>query len=261
MNLIQTVSIVFLQLLLALTAGPALFASTAVSAETVSYKLLTETQHFQIVDQCLNSNWKRINNLNLDNLKRLMHELTFFETSRSPRDEFFGRRTAFFRSKTVFIHESVPQPARALILLHESLGALGYDDQDYEKSILLTAFCGSPSLIKPRLLVLAFKGKHFSKYAGTRMAGGATIVGGGGDAVSAYLKLRVIQKLINRKNSYRLLQQALRLPFEPNTNSIETKVKLRIVGGLIHVLVPLSLDFTEESILRAVQEFETQMGI
>lgn len=86
--------------------------------------------------------------------------------------------------------------------LHEALGALGYDDENYELSSSISFLANNKNEGFENLTSIDFikhnfnsvkKSKHEKTYL---MAGGSTVVGGGGDAVLIQLKQLLLQRYL-----------------------------------------------------------------
>lgn len=86
--------------------------------------------------------------------------------------------------------------------LHEALGALGYDDENYELSSSISFLANNKNEGFENLTSIDFIKHNFSsvkrsKYEKTYlMAGGSTVVGGGGDAVLIQLKQLLLQRYL-----------------------------------------------------------------
>jgi hypothetical protein len=79
--------------------------------------------------------------------------------------------------------------------LHEGLGALGYQDENYEISGAISFMANHPELEKDLLKKYAPLFKAFDRENKERLyllAGGATVVGGGGDAAIIELKQQML---------------------------------------------------------------------
>lgn len=133
--------------------------------------------------------------------------------------------TVVFEADTVLellLARRTPQIAN-LILLHESLGALGYIDDDYQISSTLAALNSlNPSeldSVKKMIPAIQFDLtiRNTSPSGGLRSsldphskeilaAGGSTTTGGGGDAYSAFIKMQLVRLALLQQESLDTLQ-------------------------------------------------------
>jgi hypothetical protein len=133
-----------------------------------------------------------------------------------------GRNSAYYLAGEVFSKpdlERYGQQAMNLLSIHESLGALGYEDSNYQKSILIEAFRGLPHGLQQDFL-----NDHLTKLVfdqdSLRYEGGATGIGGGGDIATAWLKFQVINylKISSILTPHELLALS-HTRFEPNNKN------------------------------------------
>ncbi len=101
--------------------------------------------------------------------------------------------------------------------LHEGLGALGYDDENYELSSSISFLADNPSLMSLSGVDYVkdnFKELKRSSLGRTyAMSGGSTVVGGGGDAIIIDLKQRLLKRYfdwIKKNHSYKTAEEVKR---------------------------------------------------
>lgn len=154
-----------------------------------------------------------------------------------------GRLTGFMynvENKEVFIQadmikniseNQVLQQAVSLIFLHESLGALGYLDEDYEISAFLNALtyldenqlAKNSSFFKSNFLKTEKRQTSPSGPIRTNAdmntqyilaKGGSTTIGGGGDPLMALIKSKVIALTLQENEPVIILKKILSIRFE-----------------------------------------------
>ncbi len=97
-------------------------------------------------------------------------------------------RTVFFAAPT---WPQIPQgQVKGVTVLHETLGALGWDDEDYSLSLGLDDWVrnGTDSLA-PASVGRSFEERSYQSFGGT------TVVGGGGSQYDIYLKTALLQRI------------------------------------------------------------------
>jgi hypothetical protein len=138
---------------------------------------------------------------------------------------------------------SRPMVERSLTLLHEFLGASGYDDDDYQISAPIGWLASkthiSPNDLESPLLSSLTTINRIDKSPRRELAngqGGITGVGGGGDSTELYLKMALMIRFES------LLQQQSRGGKKAKITSQE---KERLLNAIAQVKFKSSLDFQE----------------
>jgi hypothetical protein len=102
-----------------------------------------------------------------------------------------------FFSLQNLMNKPVPLPGWAL---HEALGALGYNDENYEMSSAITFITENPEL--DNFTLLSYVKENFLSVIQAKKnqmyvaSGGSTVVGGGGDAVIIQLKQILLKRYL-----------------------------------------------------------------
>lgn len=166
----------------------------------------------------------KVGDLDLNELKQRFLAIQY-QTAEVDDSISNGRTSAYYLEGQVFSTpgiENYREEALRLLALHESLGALGLDDENYQKSVLIESLSKLPSRLQQRFLnSLGSKLVFGRNRLEVSTDGGATGIGGGGDITSAWFKYKVIQYL---KTYIRLEVEDIvllaHLRFEPNLYQI-----------------------------------------
>lgn len=192
----------------------------------------------QVVDSLVKSGTHSFARIDLDemnlNLRRVRVQVTdlkeankvFPQTAPYRVDGFFDVAT-----RTVFIQDGARFKARSndpsirLFLLHEGLGAAGYNDESYSLSSVLFSL----SITTPRdrsFLLRSFEDQFknypvfnhsvFNEFFNPRSRGGGTItvIGNGGDFDGAEIKLELLQFVRGLPTGFQLLPLLIELNVE-----------------------------------------------
>lgn len=130
------------------------------------------------------------------------------------------RRSAYYlkQEKKVFVSSELPafsKDSMADLELHESMGALGYDDRAYALSSAIKLLSKTKEPQKLNQLLKVFGKEIFSKTKNLKDSG--TSVGGGGDLIALVAKERSLSFLLtNRYPTLDFLAAYPRINFEPN---------------------------------------------
>lgn len=194
-------------------------------ASIYSYQDLTsEKTRTQCVQSVLDLGLDRIGDLDLRDLKNNLSSVQVTIQEKTARGSGGLRKSALNYPGTKKVTINKPKESELnyrweLILLHESLGALGYQDENYElsTSICWTAYKvlarkrnrGEPEIYVQkniadlfRNLQLTHKPRLYPMYAWTQgsggklslqRGGGATSTGGGGDIFAAVVKFNILR--------------------------------------------------------------------
>jgi hypothetical protein len=184
--------------LLAILAAPGVAISgevqNPVSVETVT---IVREKSTLILDKLLSLGINKVKGLDLVNLRNQIPQVRW--RALAPGEtvpDFVGHRTsAFYKTgKKIVTILANPQHINdwviATIALHESLGALNYDDRNYQISMGLLSMVlpkgDDPQAQNKR----AFRADHLVQVA--MLDGGATSVGGGGDFIGLLAKIQTL---------------------------------------------------------------------
>ena len=152
-----------------------------------------------------------LKNIEQLNLKKLLKELDQVNWQTNDYGFFAGsegaRTTSVYlvKDKTVIVnlqmlHNLIGKPVHLNNwALHEAMGALGYDDENYDLSSSIAFLANTKHDIQSSLdyvknnFAVITKAKDDKVYA---LRGGSTVVGGGGDAVLIELKQRLLERYL-----------------------------------------------------------------
>lgn len=176
-----------------------------------------------IVDNLLSGGIESIGALKLQDLKKQM-EIVQYDYIQGDIPTFAGdRESAYYTIPgQVYLKEVYPEnheSALELLTLHESLGSLYYQDENYALSIILKMLADKPAEERQDLLQHPNVQFMFSKepmYMNST-GGGATAVGGGGDFMAAWIKYRVSQEVLKYNHTVLTIYFLSQLRFEPQT--------------------------------------------
>lgn len=233
---------------------------------------------FSIIENLLKKNISQVGNLSLYKFRDELREIRWRAIQGSyiaPQGRMGGFRYNVEEQAVEFevdawnnlLNKKNGKSILGMTLLHESLGALGYKDEDYEVSALLSALSSmSLSEIQEVNTVLASfefdlskntrspKGPlrlNNDKFSEVILAkGGSTTGGGGGDPIMMRLKALVVREILSQK------EDAKALKFILNKTRLERPIIYfeAIQSGLDEVdQYPL----TYERFLRSVRETKT----
>lgn len=149
----------------------------------------------EVVDACLAKGIGKVHELDLRQLRAKILQLKYRRAEDQFPDVAGDRRTAYYRSGEVRFNTEEFPASFEMISLHEALGALGFADAHYEKSTALTAVCSHP---EPATVINSdYVRWNFQAQKSLQVAGGSTVVGGGGDLVAAELKSAVVRAVMS----------------------------------------------------------------
>lgn len=178
----------------------------------------------QPVDKLLESG---IENVGALNLKALRQKLISIEYNEMPAElpRFMGaRQSAYYNDGRVYQKESYPkgfEEALQLLATHEALGALNFQDENYQFSILLKLLSEKPSeeqqefVSSPTIEMFFSKDSAMYNFEG----GGATGAGGGGDFMAAWVKYLVTESTLKKPHTPLFLLYLAAIKFEPYSSS------------------------------------------
>ena len=162
---------------------------------------------------------------------------------------FIGsRRSAYFTHHKVHISQRLSGHSSedlALIGIHESLGALGYNDADYQVSTALWFLSGEerPNVREWFVSTTAWIVRISQrKQKLVQMAGGSgTMVGGGGDLYAAIAKARTLKEILKQRTVLRSYYLNLvRVAFEPDYAVTGVTASAKMEGdGRLTIFVPV----------------------
>lgn len=134
---------------------------------------------------------------------------------------------------------NVPAMTWPALLLHENFGALGYEDENYQKTLRLWLLAEYPdssfALSEFRKLTIDKNIKYYLASGGS-----GTSVGGGGDYITLTLKIQLLQSLMKETNfssftkvsQFECIEEAVKMKMEPNqTYKFDGSVPPVIVVG------------------------------
>lgn len=169
--------------------------------ETVRFDHLAQ----QMVDDLMSSGVNQVGNLRLQDLKDKMGQIDY-KSFQGKMPDFAGdRESAYYTANNeVYFREDYPKKfkdAIQLLATHEALGALNFDDNDYELSIYLNAIASQRFQDRSSLLTHPVIATRFgAPKSYEKSGGGATGVGGGGDFMSAWIKFLVTENILKSQH-------------------------------------------------------------
>lgn len=175
----------------------------------------------------------KIGNVNIERLNEQIAKTTFRDNESFIATKSGSRRTAYYdpRIRTLVVNTSVsPRLVHGLmsapesklrkekaepILLHEAMGASGIDDRKYDKSL------GSYILSRPNPNLKDEQKKELLQKMNQQLeksGGSTTNVGGGGDELSLYIKLKLLERSLDLDPSWSAFLNILDMNIERNVN-------------------------------------------
>lgn len=187
----------------------------------------------QTITDIIGSGVTKIGDLDLLVLREEIKTINYHNIEGEISSVAGGRNSAYYLAGEVFSKtdlERYGQQAINLLALHESLGALGYEDSNYQKSILIEIFKDLPQglqsdFLKNQLTQQVFDEKHLNYNDN----GGATGIGGGGDIATAWFKYQVLNylKITGTMTPFELLVFS-HIRFEPHNSKPDKKTAVII---------------------------------
>ena len=199
------------------------FLLTVTLLLSIKASALSGTRWQSVIDSLTQTGVTKIGNLNLNQFRAAASRVRWNEIDAPPESVQSGsRESAYYEPGQVYIRPADASTASLPQLeLHELLGALGYDDSNYQLSGALEQLASmSPSKERNRLVALWGR----SLFSGRmRLAGGATSVTGGGDLGAIALKSEVLKLILSvgRVAQDSFMRIYPRIGFEPGrTNRV-----------------------------------------
>lgn len=227
------------------------------------------------ISSLLNKKILFIGSINLDELLKNISTVQFkhiYKGYISPQGRMTGvkyiveDRSVYLTSEAISNFKTFPSQTIQLILLHESLGASGYFDEDYQLSALIMALNNlkvttlNKTAIQLQLVhfntTRRSKSPHgpLSPNDGNQLpiliAGGSTTIGGGGDPLTALIKKQLLEHIINNNESIETLILILNKIRIERTYSITDLIEKKLEAISTYPL-------TYESFLKSVNAEKT----
>ena len=158
-----------------------------------------------ITNGLIAKNIQRIGDLDLRALNHEIDQVTWEISDQNRNNDAIARRSARYypdqKKVQIFTDYDTNLADQTSILeLHEALGALGYQDEDYSKSVSLDHLNKINDPLKRKNLVIAYGERFFEKDKMKSLALGGSSVGGGGDLTSVILKSLILEEIDATEN-------------------------------------------------------------
>lgn len=189
----------------------------------------------KVIDTLLQSGLTRIGNFDVEAFRQKALTISIKPIANAPPSVLSGSRESAYNrcgQDQVYIADQLPSEAissLAQLELHEILGALCFDDNDYAMSTALVTLAEMRDQSQKERLA-----KNFAKsvFARNLKLAGATGVSGGGDLVTMFIKNQVLQKIMgdseNRLSATpEFLAKYATINFEPLQSKFPRQVHLR----------------------------------
>lgn len=209
-------------------------------------QLVLSSHSHSVLTRVLDNGVSQIESLDVNVLSRLTSNIQYRTMEEGDRDSWANRESAYYRENVVYSSENFGDEINAalsLLSLHEELGAVGLEDNEYEKSIILKLLSELPENERAILLETEMVKRQFSSedslYSSSE--GGTTVIGGGGELSSAWIKYKIIKELIksNLRGNDRITLEAINyminIPFEPSDDHDGIVIGFREVDNGIDV--------------------------
>ncbi len=176
-----------------------------------------------IVHRLRESGIQKIGDISLANLEREIRTIRWLPLNGLPPKEITrNRHSAYYEMSGREVHESMQLPPdldslRTQLELHESLGALGYPDQQYQFTTALSIIDGMGAASINRTAMIKEYGSSLFKYQQIASMTGGSSVGGGGDITGLDVKTQVLKSILasNSQVSMQFLKDFPSAIFEP----------------------------------------------
>ena len=173
-----------------------------------------------VLERCFDKDIRRIYDLDLELLHSrfsgLAASVVPAESITNPED----RRSGAYAPGKFDVSANVQGSQLTLLALHEALGAAGYRDRHYHVSTTLAFACGSVRAPEDLHALLRW---NFHVNGIYHVAGGATIVIGGGDAVAAEFRLELLRAFEHDLAKLEVLGYLADLEIEPTEEGVASE--------------------------------------
>lgn len=209
------------------------------STYSFSEELQLEAISKEIFDRVQAHNITNIGAVSLAELQEKLANVEFKTFNEGEREGWGPRLSAYYLAGAVYSSEqfdSEEESPLALLSLHETLGASGFNDNEYEKSIILKLLSVLPEDKREILLDSEMTNGQFGVNGSIYASGGTTVIGGGGELSSAWIKYILIKNMFNNhidksENTSLAIDFILNLPFEPADNLDSPSLGIREIDN------------------------------
>lgn len=194
-----------------------------------------------IFDRIQANNILDIGEVSLAELQAKLANVEFKTFDEGEREGWGSRFSAYYLAGAVYSSEqfdSEEDSPVSLLSLHEILGASGFSDNEYEKSIILKLLSVLPEDKREILLDSEMTKGQFGVNGSIYASGGTTVIGGGGELSSAWIKYILIKNMFNNhidkgesETASLALDFILNLPFEPSDNLDSLSIGIREIDN------------------------------